>query len=143
MATVLVPISTRSIATIISNRPNTRAKSAGICIPNMHIIPTFRCAVSTPHLPIMLLSITQALTNKVDELEGVFKLDDVDVAVITETQLSAAAPYKCSHISGHCALPKRRPLAVGGGGGMHCTWRAQSQPNIWILRFLMSSNACG
>ena len=37
----------------------------------------------------MLLLNIRALTNKVDDLEAVFKLNDVDVAVITETPLAA------------------------------------------------------
>ena len=66
----------------------------------------------------MLLSNTRALTNKVDELEGVFKLSDVDVAVITETWTSSVVPDECAHVSGYCAFHKRRPLVQGWGGGI-------------------------
>ena len=118
----------RSIATIIGNSLNTLAKSAGICTPNLHSIPKTRSAVSTPYLPIMLLSNTRVMTNKVDELEGVFKLNDVDVAVITEAWMSSAVPDKCAHINGYCAFHKRRPLARGRGGG-YCAAQEEHNPN--------------
>ena len=54
----------------------------------------------------------------VDELEGVFKLNDVDVAVITEIWMSTAVPDECNHINGYCTFRKRRPLALGRGGGI-------------------------
>ena len=50
-------------------------------------------------LPTMLLSNTRSLTNKVD---GVMRNNNVDIAVITETWLTAAVPQQAADIAGYC-----------------------------------------
>ena len=68
-----------------------------------------------------MLSNTRALTNKNDEVEGILKHNNVDVAAIIETWMSPGIPVEYTHISGYNVFHKLRK--EGRRGGSPCTSR--------------------
>lgn len=65
--------------------------------------------------PAILLSNTNALTNKTDELEGMLHFNDLDVAAITETWVSDSIPEQCLQIS-NCNMWQKPRVGHKGGG---------------------------
>ena len=104
------------IQTRVSNK---RIKN--VCPPRL--APRTLTAIPKAHrqfqLPTVLLSNTRALTNKVDEISGVMRNNNVDIAVITETWLTAAVPQQAADIAGYCAHHRMRDhnneKSKGGG----------------------------
>ena len=104
------------IQTRVSNK---RIKN--VCPPRLapRTLTTIPKAHRQFQLPTVLLSNTRALTNKVDELGGVMRNNNVDIAVITETWLTAAVPQQAADIAGYCAHHRMRDhnneKSKGGG----------------------------
>ena len=67
-----------------------------------------RQSQSHHQLPTVMLSNTRALTNKIDEVEGILKHNNVDVAAVVEIWMSPRIPVECTHISGYNVFHKLR-----------------------------------
>ena len=61
----------------------------------------------------------RALTNKIDEVEGILKHNNVDVAAITETWMSPRIPVECTDISGYNVFRKLRKEGHCGGVALY------------------------
>ena len=67
-------------------------------------------------LPSLFLSNTRSLVNKIEDLEIVIKNNDVDIACIPETWLTANTADPVVDISGYTIAPKDRAMPKRGGG---------------------------
>lgn len=96
-------------------RPNRHQRSAAHRTPPKHLVPIPK-AHTQFQLPKLLLSNTRALTNKLDELSGVLQINNVDIAIITESWLSSTGAQQSAGITGYTDYHKARPPDKKGGG---------------------------